>query len=114
MSTTDTRTAWINTYDRLAANAEAYRDSQSVSFGLLAAYDELSKPERECVIRVLAEWFASDDNRLRYDAGFLASERKISELRPAVEAAIEKLQGRTGPGAVNEVKKLRRILAELS
>jgi hypothetical protein len=114
MTTTDVRTSWLNTYDRLAAKAEAYRDSQSVSFGLLAAYDELSKPERECVIRVLAEWFASDDNRLRYDAGFLTSERRIVELRPAIERAIEKIGAKAGPEAENEVKKIRRILAELS
>ena len=114
MTRSDARTSWLTTYDRLAAKADAFRDSQSVSFGLLAAYDELSEPERECVIRLLAKWFTSNDNKLRYDAGFLASERKIVQLRPAVEAAIEKLEGRPGPEAEHEVKKLRRILAELN
>lgn len=114
MTMKDVRSTWLHTYDRLEKQAEASRDSQSVSFGLLAAFDELSNPERACVIQVLAEWFASDDNKLRYDAGFLASQRRIVELRPAIEMAIEKIGAKAGPEAENEVRKLRRILAELS
>lgn len=114
MTTTDVRTRWLNEYQRLSAESAVSRDSQSFSFGLLAAYDELAKSEKDCIHRILAEWFVSEDNKLRYDAGFLTSERRIIAMKAAVEKAVEQAERRSGPEAGHEAKKLRRILAELS
>ena len=114
MTMANTRNEWFETYRRLAEEAEAFRDSQSVAFGLLNAYDELASAEKTEVHKILAEWLASDDNRLRYDAEFLTSQRQIVEMASAVRAAIQRLHESSGPEAKYEVKKLRRILDELS
>lgn len=114
MTTTDTRNRWLDTYRQLTDAAEAFRDSQSVAFGLLDAYDQLSSAEKTEVHEVLAEWLESDDNKLRYDAEFVTSQRKIVEMVPAVEKAIQTIDESSGPEAKYEVKKLRRILNELS
>ena len=113
MTMSDVATHWLEEYERLTADAEAFRDSQSVSFGLMALYDELTEPEKERVHQILANWLVSDDNKLRYDAAFLTSERRIRELKPAVEKAIERATRRFGPEATFEARKLRRILDEL-
>lgn len=114
MTTTDTRHRWLDTYRHLTNVAEAFRDSQSVAFGLLDAYDQLSSAEKTDVHEVLVEWLESDDYKLRYDAEFVTSQRKIVEMVPAVEKAIQKIDELSGPEAKYEVKKLRRILTELS
>ena len=114
MTTTDTRNRWLDTYRQLKDAAEAFQDSQSVAFGLLDAYDRLSSEEKNDVHEVLAEWLESDDNKLRYDAEFVTSQRRIVEMVPAVEKAIERIDESSGPEAKYEVKKLRRILNELS
>jgi hypothetical protein len=113
MKTTDTRNRWLDTYRQLTDAAEAFRDSQSVAFGLLDAYDQLSSSEKNDVHEVLAEWLMSDDNKLRYDAEFVTSQRIIVEMVPAVEKAIQRMNESSGPEAEYEVKKLRRILNEL-
>ena len=113
MTATETRNRWLETYRRLTEAAEAFRDSQSVAFGLLDTYDQLSPAAKAEVHEVLAEWLNSDDNKLRYDAEFLISQRQIVEMAPAVEKAIQKIDESPGPEATYEVKKLRRILNEL-
>lgn len=113
MTGTDTRNRWLESYRRLTEAAEAFRDSQAVAFGLLDAYDQLSPTEKSDVHEVLAEWLGSDDNKLRYDAEFVTSQRRIVEMAPAVEKAIQKINELSGPEARHEVKKLRRILHEL-
>jgi len=114
MTTTDIKKFWLETYQRLSDEAATCRNSQSVSFGLLAVYDELSASEKECVHRIVADWFVSADNKLRYDASFLTSQRRIVEMTPAIERAIEKTEGRSGPEAKYELTKLMRILDELN
>ncbi len=114
MKTTNTRNRWLDTYRQLTEAADAFRDSQSVAFGLLNAYDQLSPAEKVDVHAVLAEWLESDDRKLRYDAEFLTSQRQIVEMLPAVEKAIRRLNELSGPEAKYEVKKLMRILNELS
>lgn len=114
MTRTDVKKRWLDTYELLSNQASAFRDSQSVSFGLLDAYDKLSMSEKECVHEILGDWFVSEDNRLRYDAGFLTSERHIVDMKPAINRAIEQAERRSGPEATHEVRKLKRILAELS
>ncbi len=113
MTTTDTRNRWLDTYRQLSDAAEAFRDSQSVAFGLLDAYDQLSSAEKTDVHEVLAEWLASDDNKLRYDAEFVTSQRRIVQMVPAIEKAIQRIDESSGPESEYEVKKLRRILNEL-
>ena len=110
----DTREMWLRTYVQLEARGEAFKDSQSVAFGLLDAYDALSLEERSEVIPILADWLLSEDDKHRYDATFLATERHIRELIPAIANAIENLQDIPGPEAKYEVKGLVRLLEDLS
>ena len=114
MTTSDTKMLWLDTYRRLCKEAEAMRDSQSVSFALLDLYDTLSSEEKSAVHSILAEWLVSEDNTLRYDAAFLTSQRSIREMRPFVEEAIGKCHDRVGPQAKYEGQKLQRIMDELS
>lgn len=108
------REFWENKRYHLVEKAEAMKDSQSVSFGLLGTYDSLANDEKEEVHNVLAEWLLSDDNTLRYDAGFLISQRCIKSMKGAVEQAIIAAQHRIGPEKTFEIKKLRRIFEELN
>ncbi len=110
----NTRNKWLESYHRLAEEAEAFRDSQSVAFGLLDIYDEVPSGEKAEIHQVLAEWLMSDDNKLRYDGQFVISQRKIVEMAPAVEEAIDRIDESSGPEAKYEAKKLRRILSDLS
>jgi hypothetical protein len=109
MTSTDTRRHWLETHKRLSAST----DSQSVAFGILAAYDELAECQKEVVHQILADWLVSEDNKLRYDACFIISERHVVALRPAVERAIEWVAHRSGPEAEHEAEKLRRILSSI-
>ena len=113
MTTTNTRNDWYETYRQLAEKAEENRDSQSVAFGLLVAYDELASDEQAEIHELLTEWLLSDDNKLRYDAGFIASERQIVEMIPAFRRAIEWKGEPSGAEAKYELEKLNRILSEL-
>ncbi len=113
MTSTNTRNDWHETYRKLAEKAEENRDSQSVAFGLLLAYDELASDEQAEIHELLTEWLVSDDNKLRYDAGFIASERQIVEMIPAFRRAIEWVGEPSGPEARYELEKLNRILSEL-
>jgi hypothetical protein len=85
-----------------------------IAFGLVAEYDELTPDDKAGIHKILAEWLLSEDNKLRYSAAFLISQRQIVEMVPAVQNAIEQTDESSGPVAKYEVKKLRRILAELS
>jgi hypothetical protein len=114
MTTTDTRNRWLETYRRLTEAAEGSRESQSVAFGLRNAYDRLSSAEKADVHEVLAEWLDSDNNKLRYDAEFLTSQRQIVEMAPAIIKSIQRIGKLLGPEAKYEVEKLRRILNELT
>lgn len=113
MTTANIRNQWFETHQRLSAEADAFRDSQSVAFGLLDAYDKLALAEKEEIHEILAAWLVSEDNKLRYDAGFITSQRQIVEMIPAVEKAVESVGERSGPEARYELEKLNRILDEL-
>jgi hypothetical protein len=108
------RKFWEDKRNNLVEKAEFMKDSQSVSFGLLGTYDSLANDEKEEIHNILAEWLISDDNTLRYDAGFLISQRCIKSMKGAVEQAIIAAQHRIGPEGKFEVKKLKRILEEFS
>jgi len=110
----DIKKLWEDRRKALVEIAEIMKDSQSVSFGLLALYDSLSDGEKAAVNDLLAEWLISDDNTRRYDVEFLISQRCIKSLKTAVEKAIEIAQNRTDPGAEFDIENLLRILNELS
>lgn len=114
MTASDPKTTWLNVHRQLSAEADASRNSQAVAFGLLAMYDALSPEEQQCIHSVLAEWIVSEDNKLRYDAAFLTSERRILPMAASIRKAVLRLRGRAGPEAEYEVKKLLRILDELT
>lgn len=114
MTSINVRNAWLEMHRRLSDEAEAYRDSQAVAFGLLDAYDALASEEKAEIHKVLAEWLVSKDNRLRYDARFLTSQRQIVEMVPALEGAIEQIGQTFGPEAKHELRHLRQILDELT
>ena len=114
MNTTNVRTEWTSLWKQLQTRADALHDSQSVAFGLLNAYDQLSVEKRAEVQSILAEWLLSEDNRRRYDASFLITERSIRELAPAVAAAIDRLKGLSGPEARDEVELLQQLREALT
>jgi hypothetical protein len=97
----------------LSKEAEANRDSQSAAFELLDVYDGLTQDQRVDVHTILADWLVSDDNTLRYDAGFLISQRRIRSMAGAVEKALAVAESRPGIEASYEVKKFQRILDDL-
>lgn len=107
------REYWLERHKTLTKEAEANRDSQSVAFGLLDAYDGLTGDQREDVHTILADWLVSEDNALRYDAGFLVSQRCIKSMTGAVEKALAVAESRSGVEASYEVKKFQRILDDL-
>ncbi len=113
MTMTNTRSEWFKTYQQLTTEAEYLRNSQMVAFGLLDAYDKLAPEDKLEIHEILAEWFVSDDNKLRYSAGFLTSQRQIVEMIPAVEKAVEWIGKPSGPEAKYELQKLNRIRDEL-
>ena len=113
MSTTTPVDTWLETHRNLCAEADAFRDSQAVAFGLLAAYDKLSPNDRNEIHQLLANWLVSDDNKLRYDAAFLVNERKIQDLASAIRASIDRAKQLPGPEPKFEVEKLTRILEEI-
>gem|GEM_PF-1280254 len=113
MDMQNTRETWLSIYQQLEARAKSLHDSQSVAFGILEFYDSLSIEQRAEIHPLLAEWFVSDDSRHRYDAAFLAGERRIRELAPAVEAAIAHLDGVPGPEAQDEIEDLKHTLTDL-
>ena len=114
MNPKNVREEWMSLWQQLQAQADAFHDSQSVAFGLLNAYDQLSIEERAEVHPMLAEWLVSNDNRRRYDARFLITERSIRELAPSVASAIGRLKDLPGPEARDEVELLRQLQEELT
>lgn len=107
------REYWLEKHKVLSEDAKANRDSQSVAFGLLDVYDGLTEDQQEDVHTILADWLVSDDNTLRYDAGFLISQRCIRSMAGAVEKALAVAESRAGVEASYEVKKFQRILDDL-
>lgn len=107
------REYWLEKRRTLTEVAEANRDSQSVAFGLLHVYDGMTEDQRRDVNTILADWLVSEDNTLRYDAGFLISQRCIRSLAGAVEKALAVAESRLGVEASYEVKKFQRILDDL-
>jgi hypothetical protein len=113
MMKSNTQLKWLEKYKQLMIEASSLRDSQSVAFGLLDAYDDLSAPAKLEIHEVLSEWLVSEDNKLRYDAGFLTSQRGIVEMLPAIENAIKQIGVTTSPESEYERKKLMRIYRDL-
>jgi hypothetical protein len=114
MNPRNVREEWMSLWQQLQAQADAFHDSQSVAFGLLNAYDQLSAEERVQVHPMLAEWLVSNDNRRRYDARFVITERAIRELAPSVASAICRLKDLPGPEARDEVELLEQLQEELT
>ena len=114
MNDAEIQKLWLNEYQRLIKNAEGSRDSMSVPFALVKLYDKLSDREKQQIEPILAEWLVSDDDNNRYDAQFIAGERKVRSLKAAVERSIAKLIRQSGPGVRFEVELLESLVRELS
>jgi hypothetical protein len=100
------RDRWLSAYEELEARGEALKDSQSVAFGLLELYDSLAECDQRDLLPILAGWLLSDDSRHRYDATFIAMERHVTGLVPAIAEAIARLEQIPGPEASDEVEGL--------
>jgi len=109
----DVRARWLKRHRELSAEAESFRASQDVPFELLREYDARSSEEKTAIHEILAEWLQSSDNRLRYDASFIISQRRVRELAYAVLQRLNQCEVLSGPEARFEAKKLRRILDDL-
>lgn len=114
MNTRNVGAEWLNLWRQLSDHADALHDSQSVAFGLLDAYDQLSAEEKSEVHSILGEWLLSRDNRRRYDARFLVTERQIRELAPSATLAIDRLNCVAGPEARDEVELLQKLREDLA
>lgn len=114
MNNSDAVAEWSKMHARLSAEASLRNDSQAVAFEILAAYDSLPPEDRASILPVLAEWLVSPDERLRYDAAFIVSQRRIREMSVAVQNALARCETMPGPHALYEAKKLQRILGELT
>lgn len=106
--------SWRRKRAALEAEAAVLKNSQMVSFGLLEEYDKLSPLEKEEIRTLLREWLFSDDASERYDACFLISQKRISEMVTDVSDVVREIETRSDPTSVYEAKKLKRIIGELS
>lgn len=109
------REKWLNAYDELSNEADFAKQSMVVPFGLLRVYDQLSDVERTEALEIVREWLISHNDKHRFDAVFLVRNRRIKELRSAIESAMKFLESLSeSPAVRDEILDLKRLQKELS
>ena len=100
---------------RSAADERAaeLKDSQYALEELIRLYKRLDDSERACANAVIAEWVASDDEKLRFDALALIDQFVIRSAAMPLERLAERLGVLKTPGAPYELKKVERLLKRL-
>ena len=101
---------------RRAADEEAMsqKDSYLALDRLHALYQRCDDEERAMADQVLAEWALSDDERVRFDALALIDDFKVATAIPALQKLAERLALSSAPGAPYELRKLKRIIGDLT
>jgi hypothetical protein len=100
---------------RSAADERAaeLKDSQSALEELIRLYQRLDDSERALANAVIAEWVASDDEKLRFDALAVIDRYVIGSAAKPLERLAERLGVMKTPGAPYELKKVERLLERL-
>jgi hypothetical protein len=100
---------------RSAADERAaeLKDSQSALEELFQLYKRLDDSERALANVVIAEWVASDDENLRFDALAVIDRYVIGSAAEPLERLAERLSAMKTPGAPYELKKVERLLKRL-
>jgi hypothetical protein len=93
--------------------ATALKDSQLALDELLQLYERLDDSERALANDVIAEWVASDDEKLRFDALALIDRYVIGGAVESLQGLAERLRVMRTPGAPYELQKVDRILRRL-
>lgn len=101
---------------RQAVNEEAMseRDSWLAVERLRALYRKFDREERAMADQVFGEWVLCEDENVRFDALTLIDDFKVTGAVSALEELAQRLASSTAPGAPFEVRKVHRIIGELS
>jgi hypothetical protein len=91
-------------------DAAALKDSQQVLLDLRNLYQTFDANERSLADRVIAEWLASDDESLRFDALSLVADFALANTTGALNELAGRLRESTLPGAPFELLKVERLL----
>lgn len=113
------------TYEEFKSEMEAFRtdaikegldckDSYLVLERLHSLYEKFDVSEQLMANHVIVDWALSEKEDLRFDALALISEFKIRQTVPALRELAERLRGTHTPGAPFELKKVHRIIGELT
>ena len=81
---------------------------------LRTLYEKFGETERQMADNVLSEWALSEDEQLRFDALALINDFKIVSATPDLQMLAIRLASDTAPSAPYELRKVQRIIAELS
>jgi hypothetical protein len=104
----------MDSYRRRAdEQAKSLKDPYVTPEKLSDVYQKLGDSERQMADQVLAEWTLSKDEGLRFDALALIDDFKITPTLPALHELAERLPSCQRPSAAYDLKKVRRIIAEL-
>jgi hypothetical protein len=107
------RTALAKFRSAADERAAELKDSQSAVEELSRLYKRLDDSERALANAVIAEWVASDDEKLRFDALALIDRYAIGSAAQALERLTERLGVMKTPGAPYELEKVERLLKRL-
>lgn len=105
---------WTELRNEISEQCLARKESQHAAFELAQRYEKLPDHKKQLANKDMEAWLESENSSLRYDAAYVASTCKVSDLVPAMERAISKLSDDESPQAFYEMKKLRRIIDELT
>jgi len=81
---------------------------------LHALYEKFTDDERRLADQILAEWVLSEDEKMRFDAIALIDDFKVVNTIPALRRLAERLMSSGVPGAPYEIKKVERVIANLT
>jgi hypothetical protein len=93
--------------------AIAAKDSQRVTLDLVALIRGLDPEERAMADVVIGEWLLSTEERKRFDALAVVGEVEMQVAIPTLRVLESQLVTKQDPGAPFELKKVRRLLAQL-
>lgn len=100
---------WADTY----ARATRYKDPHAAQTELVDLYEKFSPEVQPLADRVLSEWVTSDDVAKRFNALVLIDQFRIRSAVDQLRVLESTLAVQEGPEARFELKKVKRIIAEL-
>jgi hypothetical protein len=107
--------ARMNSYRKdLDDEAAALKHSQMALAKLLTWYRGLSSDERRLADSVLDEWIISESEAVRFDALALIDEFKVTTATSALRRLADRLGSSPAAGAPFELKKIERVLRDLT